>query len=43
MSEWVIIAIAAIFAVLSRLESINIKFKSSQTLNKHERPKQLKK
>ena len=42
MSEWVIVAIAAILAILSRLESINIKFKGNSKLDENEPPKQLK-
>jgi hypothetical protein len=43
MSEWVIVAIAAILALISRLESISIKFKSSPVLDKPSESKQLKK
>lgn len=43
MSEWVIIVIAALVAVLSKLESINIQFKSNSRIDRREQPKQLKK
>jgi hypothetical protein len=43
MSEWMIIAIAAILVILSRLESINIKFKSNPMIDRRQQPKQLKK
>lgn len=43
MSEWVIVVIAALVVVLSKIESINIQFKSNPRIDRREQPKQLKK
>jgi hypothetical protein len=42
MSEWVIVLVVAVIAFVSRLESINIKFKRQPKINQGDEPRQLK-